>query len=57
MITEIQESDIEKTKEAKEEIKALYQIEHHYKPEMDRKKAQKLCEGWKKAVKATMMFK
>lgn len=39
------------------DIKALYQISNHYYPQMDRKKAKKLCEGWKKAVKATMMFK
>lgn len=40
-----------------EEIKSLYQISHHYYPEMDSKKAAKLYDGWKKAVAATMMFK
>lgn len=40
-----------------EEIKSLYQISHHYYPKMDHKKAEKLYDGWKKAVQATMMFK
>jgi len=39
------------------EIKQLHQINESYHPVMDQKQVEKLYQGWKKAVQATMQFK
>ena len=40
-----------------EEIKNIHSYQAIYEPNMDEDKAQKLYDGWQKAVKATRMFK
>lgn len=41
----------------KEDIRERWKIQTEFKPEMDEEQRQKLYNGWKKAVKATQVFK
>ncbi|MBA4536768.1 glycerol kinase GlpK [Bacillus aquiflavi] len=43
--------------ESKEVIAQQWAIDRSFEPRMDEKERQKLYDGWKKAVKATMVFK